>query len=149
VVRSGSPVGARAVSEDKSIAKMLSGAEPMKNTPIRVCDKTAFVTLTTGIILLSFTCMPCWVWGNFTNDVWSACVCRQPMKWSEIAESLRNTALHYHHTVSKWAEDLIFNTYRSDLSNSAFHCPPGASLPLFIFMFVLNLYAHLLYGVIE
>jgi hypothetical protein len=34
-----------------SIAKIVSDTERMKNTPTDVCAKTAFVTLSTGIIL--------------------------------------------------------------------------------------------------
>jgi hypothetical protein len=39
----------------KSIAEIVSDTEQMKNTPIHVCAKTVFVTLTTGIIFLLFT----------------------------------------------------------------------------------------------
>jgi hypothetical protein len=109
----------------KSIAKIVSDTEPMKNTPIHVCDKTAFigspsakigrisyfhnflyfshyfrkyfklvhrktvvmVTLTTGIMFLLFNCMP--FCGEFYEG--SPRVRRPPIKWSAIAEILRNT----------------------------------------------------------
>jgi hypothetical protein len=35
--------GTRVVSEEKNIAKIISDTERMKNTPIHVCVKTAFV----------------------------------------------------------------------------------------------------------
>jgi hypothetical protein len=46
----------------------------MKNIPIHVCAKTAFVTLTAGVIFLLFTCMHLWAWEIFTKSGWSACV---------------------------------------------------------------------------
>jgi hypothetical protein len=48
------------------------------------------VHLTTGIMFLLFTCMHFWV-GNFKKD--GQRVHRPPVKWSAIAESLRNTAV--------------------------------------------------------
>jgi hypothetical protein len=46
------------------------------------------VTLATGIMFLLFTFMYSWVWGVLRT--WSAC---EPMKWSAIVQSLRNTVL--------------------------------------------------------
>jgi hypothetical protein len=46
------------------------------------------VTLATGMMFLLFTFMHIWVWGVLRT--WSAC---EPMKWSAIVESLRNTVL--------------------------------------------------------
>jgi hypothetical protein len=74
------------------MAKTVSDTERMKNTPILVCAKTAFLTLTTGIMFLLITCMHFWVWG-ILREMGGPCVRRQPMKRSATAESLRNTGL--------------------------------------------------------
>jgi hypothetical protein len=43
VVRGGSPGGPQADSQEESTTNIVSGTERMKNTPIHVCAKTAFV----------------------------------------------------------------------------------------------------------
>jgi hypothetical protein len=72
----------------KSIAEVVSDTERMKNTIQNIYVKTIFVTLTTGIIFLLFTCMQFWV-GEFYKG--GLHVSRPPMKWSMTAEILRNT----------------------------------------------------------
>jgi hypothetical protein len=57
----------------KLFANIVSDTERMKNTPIHVCSKTAFVSLTTCIIFLLFTCMHFWVWGILWKNLWSMC----------------------------------------------------------------------------
>jgi hypothetical protein len=47
------------------------------------------LTVTTGIIFLLFTCKHIWVWAIYDGG---PRVSRPPVKWSEIAESLSNTA---------------------------------------------------------
>jgi hypothetical protein len=51
-----------------NVAKMLSDTQRMKNTPIDVCAKTAFVTLTTGIMSPFHLCALLGM-GNFTKVV--------------------------------------------------------------------------------
>jgi hypothetical protein len=58
VVRGGSPRGPRQSAGDfgrESKAKIVSDTERMKNTPIRVCDKTTFVQQKVGALILSIT----------------------------------------------------------------------------------------------
>jgi hypothetical protein len=49
-------------------------------------------TLITVIMFLLFTCMQFWVWEFYKCG---PRVCRPMIKWSAIAEDLRNTALMY------------------------------------------------------
>jgi hypothetical protein len=81
----------------KCTAKMVSDTEWIKNTRIYVCAKTSFVTLTTGMVLLLFTCMHIWAWRILRR--WYACA---PTAY-EVVRNCRNfekqwykcwTALH-------------------------------------------------------
>jgi hypothetical protein len=122
VVHGGSPCGQRRFPK-KKISKILSDTIRIKNTPIQVCAKTAFVgwPSTESMRISSFRNFLSWVWGILRS--WSAC---SPTAY-EVVRACWTFEIHCHKEVS--AGNSTSQLYSVKGTDSGLHAvsPPNSN----------------------